>query len=167
MVFKFKMGKNSFKLNLDRDVSNEEFAQIAQIASNLITPKEHKPKEDVKPAAPSIQPPFISSSPSRLQQRLGEFPVKEIKIGDYKEPETGVRIRMLSLPDYGGKKRMDAIRALRDNTQISIMACKEIVYGNYPCPIIKPEVAEVVMARFRELDIHARAVRTSKSETGA
>lgn len=159
MSFKFTLKNNgcSFKVDLNREVSGEEFAAITQFASNILVPKV---KEEKVPVVQSTQPPFVST---RLQSRLGEFPRKDIILGDYKEPDSGVRIRMLSLPDYGNKKRIDAIRALRENTKISIMACKEIVYGNATCPIIKPEVAQVVLQRFRELDVHAQAFRASKN----
>lgn len=172
MSFKIscKTDNGSFKISLKRDVQAEEFSQIMQTANNLLYPQSIINSSasvvvvGVAPPPPAIIPStshnnFSTDTSHRLQMRLGQYPVNKIELGLYKEPKSGVRIRILSMPDHNDKKRIHAIRALREKTSISMMGCKEIIYGNYPCPIIKPEDADVIMQKFRELDVHAKVVR--------
>lgn len=161
MSFKLTI-KNSqgiFKVHLNRDVSNKEIMEICQVATNVLP-------DEVRAAAPVYGPhPPPSSSLGSLAQsetiiglrgqtQLGERPVSTINLGGYKEPQDGVRIKMLHMVS----PIVPAVKAFRAVTDVSMMGCKEIIYGNYPCPILSLEDAQKIIEDFHKLEIYAKIV---------
>jgi hypothetical protein len=147
MHFKLAIKNNNgiFKVHLNREVSQQEIIDICQIATNLVpcdsqvSPTHYGPhQEDV----------------SYIQTKLGEKPVDNISMGSYKEPDDGVRIKMLHMPE----KKLDAVRAFRRITDISMLGCKEIIVGNHPCPILQLEKAQEIIEEFHRLGIYAKIV---------
>lgn len=162
-MFKIKHTNHngSFSVKLNRPIDGEDMQQLALIAYNLLS---DEAKADTNSGDLSKQESETLLShiqhDSNIQQRLGERPVDSIKMGDYKEPERGVRIRMLSMPD---PHRMDAIRAFRAATGLSILSTRDIVYGNYPCVVMSLDTAHTIMKSFTALNVHAKIVPASES----
>jgi ribosomal protein L7/L12 len=119
---------------------------IAQIAANVVG--------NIQSDANSIGTiTSMEETPSFIKQsKLGEKPVKEINLGTYKEPDVGVRIRMLAFPD---ENRMEAVKAFREITGVSIAGSKEVVFGNFKCPVLTKPMAETIIQRFKALNIYA------------
>ena len=149
MSFKIKYQTKSalFHVKIDRDVSEEEIKQLAQIAINIT--REKTEGQENLPAHSSL-----TSSGINGQTKLGERPVDTINFAEFKEPKEGVRIKMLSMPANITK----TVMSFRRHTGISIVGSKEIVLGNFKCPILKPEVAEQIMNDFRDLEMYAKTV---------
>lgn len=168
MSFKLEhSNKNgTFKIKLYREVSSEEMAELCQLASNLV-PYEEGFRSNLSPIGAPIYGPHLPAdidtpiTTSYSQKNLGDQPVENISMGSYVEPENGFRIKMLYMIETG---RVPAIRAFRDATGISIIGCKEIVYGNYPCPILTLETAQHILAEFRKLNVFAKIVSSEQAD---
>src|SRR5271165_662189 len=135
-----------FHVKLNRSLSSKEIMDIAQIAANVVG----SVQSDVE-ALGKILP--MEESPTFIgQNKLGEKPVDKINLGEYKEPDTGVRIRMLAFPE---QQRVSAIRAMRELTGISLVGCKDVLYGNFKCPVLTRDVAVAILGKLKELGIYA------------
>lgn len=142
----------TFELILERDIEKDEMIEVCHIANNFLSSKQEKHS----PVFCGPLPPAQTIGPTIQQQtRLGEHPVDSINMGSYVEPEDGVRLKMLSMVELG---RVPAFKILRETTGLSVKACKEIIFGNYLCPILTIEVARIVLEKFRELNIFAKIV---------
>lgn len=135
-----------FHLKLNRNLSSKEIMEIAQIAANVVG--------SVQSAAGSIGTitPMEESATFIGQSKLGERPVDKINLGDYVEPDTGVRLRMLAFPETN---KVSAIRAMKDLTKISLVGCKDILYGNFKSPVLTREVAVAILEKLKEFGIYA------------
>lgn len=147
MHFKLAIKNNNgtFKVHLNREVSQHEIIDICQIAANLVPCDNQTSPISYGPNQEAI---------SYNQTKLGEKPVDNISMGSYKEPDDGVRIKMLHMPE----KKVDAVKAFRRITDISMLGCKEIVVGNHPCPILPLEKAQAIIEEFHKLGIYAKIV---------
>lgn len=126
----------SFNVKLNREVSNAEANELLQLAQNIL----------------GVNVNISHTSHSYIIQReLGTKPVDTINLGFYKEPKTGVRIKLLNFPKE--TSRLPAIRFLRTATNISMMGCKDIIYGNYPCPLLSPELVSEIVLGLNQLGI--------------
>jgi len=148
-----------FHVVIPRAISGDEAHALAQLAINItsLTPNDEEEVFGPHPPQQTTLEDHIgaegSSSPA-TQTKLGEHPVEYINLLSYKEPASGVRIKMLHFPEA----RMKAMKALREITNIGIIGCRDIVYGNFPCPILSLEMAEKVIAEFKKLDVYAKIV---------
>jgi hypothetical protein len=153
-----------FHVKIERDVSAEEAHQLAQLALNIT--KNARGGSENEVYGPQRQQPgpvreenlitHIRTSAGmgvNSQSKLGERPIEEIDMG-YTEPKEGVRIKMLAMPEAKAK----AVFAFRNISKIRLTACKAIVYGNFPCPILDPQIAEQIMDEFRKLEVYAKIV---------
>jgi ribosomal protein L7/L12 len=138
-----------FHVKLNRSLSSREIMEIAQIASNVVG--------EIKSSTPMIDAigEFVSQGNPNLQTKLGEKPTTDLKLGDYKEPDVGVRIKMLHFPN---EHRVDVIKAFRECTGITLIGSRDIVYGNVECPVLKREIADAIIARFKILGMYASIV---------
>ena len=141
-----------FHVKLNRDLSSQEIMEIAQIASNVVG--------QIKNSTPMVDAigNFVSAEASKslsLQTKLGEKPTNKIELGTYKEPDVGVRIRMLNFPT---ENRVEIIKAFREYTGISLIGSRDIVYANIECPILKIETANSIMEKFKMYNMYARVV---------
>lgn len=135
-----------FHVKLNRNLTSDEVVDIAQVAITIVGQVSNTPMIDA----------IGNIIPNGGQTKLGEKPVDKIKLGTYVEPDTGVRIRMLHFPQ---ENRVEAIKAFREITGISLVACRDIVYGNFtPPPILTREMADAIIKKFRELDVYASVV---------
>jgi hypothetical protein len=151
----------TFKIILNRDVSNSEMNSLCQLAANLV-PSEITPAvSEAEFFGPQQNPKdtindLISHIQSQSGQvKLGETPVDHINLGTYKVPIDGVRIKMLSFMDTA---KIPAVKAFREATGIGAVGCKEIICGNYPCPILTLETATKILEKFKELSVFAKIV---------
>jgi hypothetical protein len=157
-----------FHVKIERDVNAQEAHELAQLALNITAIADGE-KVYGPPLPPGYHPPMRRPDESEGlithlrndtgsgingQNKLGEKPVSEINMMGYQEPKEGVRIKMLAFPEA----RTKAIWAFRNQTGISLIGSRDIVYGNFPCPILKPEIAEKIMADFRSLEVFAKIV---------
>lgn len=153
-----------FHVKLTREVSCQEALQFVQLATNII-PDPKKGSDTV--FGPVLPPNFEDSNSGSnkfMQYKLGEHPAKEISMGDYTEPKDGIRLKVLSIPFTG---RMQCVKALRELTHISIIGCKDILFGNYPCPILTQEVGDKMMAVLKEHGFHAKIVPANELNNNA
>jgi ribosomal protein L7/L12 len=137
----------TFHVKLNRSISATEILELAQIAANITR------KIEVENVSIIADPTGINNVSFIGQTKLGEKPVPNIKMGEYKEPESGIIIRMLAFPE---EHRVDAVKLLRDKTGLPILSARDIVYGNYPCPILEAEIAYGIMEKFRGWNIYAK-----------
>jgi hypothetical protein len=162
MSFKLviKNSNGDFKVNLKRELTNKEIFEICQVAMNILpdTPAESSIVYGPHPAsslgslgAMGYREPVIGL---KGQTKLGEKPVDSINMGGYKEPEDGVRIKMVHMP----APIVPAVKVFRTLTDISMLGCKEIIYGNYQCPILTLETAQKIIEEFHKLNIFAKIV---------
>lgn len=154
-----------FHVKIERDVSAQEAHELAQLALNITSIADAGGESTAKVYGPEIPPGYHppmrtpgeendTSVSMNGQTKLGEKPVQTINMLGYQEPKEGVRIKMLHFPEA----RVKAIWAFRNHTSIGLIGSKDIVYGNFPCPVLKPEVAEKIMADFRNLNVYAKVV---------
>jgi ribosomal protein L7/L12 len=136
----------TFHVKLNRNPSSKEIMDLAQIAVNIIG----SIQSDVGILGKII--PMEENASFIGQSKLGERPVDKINLGEYKEPDTGVRIRMLAFPE---ENRVSAIRAMREFTGISLVACKDVLYGNHKCPVLTRDVALAILDRLKGFGIYA------------
>jgi hypothetical protein len=136
-----------FHVKLNREIDGTEIIALAQLAANIVS----------KIASTSISvlddPTGVSGVSFLGQTKLGEKPVSSIKMGEYKEPSSGVRIRMLAFPE---EHKMAAVKLFRDKTGLPVMTAKDILYGNHQCVILDPKIAEEIMRQFRQWNIYAK-----------
>lgn len=137
-----------FKIVLYRDISDKEMSDICKLATNLVPAAISEP---VYGLYPQVADNSISS-----QSKLGEKPVDNISLGSYKEPNDGVRIKMLHMVNNSDK--VPSVKIFRSATDISMLGCKDIVLGNYPCPILKLETAQVILENLRNINVYAKIV---------
>jgi hypothetical protein len=162
MAFKLvhENNRGSFKLKLNREVSKQEMDQICQLADNLLSGGSCFQQPEPVVYGPHQQDAYsnaynITTPTNPSQTKLGEFPVTSINMGTYKEPEDGVRIKMLHFIELG---RIPAFKAFKEATGIAVYGCKDIIYGNYPCPILTLETARTILEKFKALNIYAKIV---------
>lgn len=166
---KYQTKTGLFHVRIERDVSAQEAHELAQLGLNITYVEEEKVYGP--PLAPDYQRDDIVShirneSPSlgpNSQTKLGEKPVAEINMLSYVEPKEGVRIKMVAFPE----SRTKALQVIREHTGISLIGCKDIVYGNYLCPILNLEIANKIMADFRKLGVHAKIVPADNQSSAA
>jgi len=135
-----------FHVKLNRSLSSKEIMDIAQIAANVVG--------NIQSAIGTITP--MEENPSFTgQNKLGERPVQKINLGDYVEPDSGVRIRMLGFPD---QDRVPAIKSMREITKISIVGCRDILYGNIKSPVFTREIGAKILDMLKGFGIYASLV---------
>lgn len=144
----------NFMVQLNHPVSCETMQQLALIASNVLSDAA-KELPEISPEQQENLLTHLRNSSSHQQTRLGEKPVSSIMMGSYVEPHYGVRIRLLSFPS---SDKMRAIRMISEATGISTIGSKEILYANYPCPILAQEIADKILIGLADLGIHAKIV---------
>lgn len=167
MSFKLEhSNKNgTFSISLNRELSKSEMIEVCQIAANLIQCDEQQSDINmvVKPGELPIYGPVPPPELSPNQQAsLGERPVNSINIGTYVEPSDGVRIKILNMVRIG---RIPVIKTMKDITGISMIGCKEILYGNIECPILSIDTARSILEVFREHEIYAKLVPAHGEES--
>jgi hypothetical protein len=152
---KYKNKNGSFSISLNRDIPHSEITAICQLAINLV-------KEEVgQTEAEFFGPPkpddlfAYARDYNTTQTKLGEKPVDSINLGSYTPVADGVRIKMLSFTQVG---RIAAFKAFRDETGISLIGVKEIVYGNYPCPVLTVDVAVKILEKLKAAEVYAKIV---------
>jgi hypothetical protein len=149
-----------FHVILPREVNGDEAHQLAQLALNITETGNAASDDDEQVFGP--QAPQSTTLADHInvetnvggQTKLGEFPVDYINLLSYKEPAHGVRIKMLHFP----QAKMKALKVFRDITNIGIMGSRDVVCGNYRCPILSLEMANKIMVEFRKLDVYAKIV---------
>jgi hypothetical protein len=163
MSFKFKLKHSNehglFKVNLKRELSREEVLQLSELACNVLSGEEAEDRPVYGPNQENSNQETTGEEKSlesrMFQNKLGERPVENINLGSYVEPSDGFRIKMLHLID---SNRIAAFKMLKDATGISLVGCKEIVYGNYPCPVLTYDTAATVLTGLRALNVYAKIV---------
>jgi hypothetical protein len=164
-MFEIKYNTKSghlFHVIIPREVNTQEAHDLAQLALNITT----QTTNDDEPVFGPQQTPLAdhineeSGSSVATQNKLGEHPVEYINLLSYKEPATGVRIKMLHFPEA----RMKALKLFREITGIGIIGCRDIVYGNFQCPVLSLEMAEKIMSEFKKLDVYAKIVPCGTGE---
>jgi ribosomal protein L7/L12 len=155
-VFKLKHSNQNgtFSVCLNRPVSSEDMQQIALIAHNLLTDEAAQNGQESADDGMSKEQQETLLGHIRKQHALGEQPTERLNLGTYKEPDKGVRIRMVSFPS----RRLEVVRALRELTGISMIGAKDIVYGNVVSPLFSLDMGHSIMKRFKELDVYATLV---------
>lgn len=135
------------KINLARDVSAEEMMDLCQFADHILSSggEEESAEKQYGPMPVAEE----------LQSRLGQKPTANINMGTYSEPDDGVRLKMLHMIDTN---RIAAFKILNEATGISMSGCKDIIYGNYPCPILTVETAGVIIEQFKSINVFAKIV---------
>ena len=148
----------TFSLELNRSVPPVEMTQLVNLASYLIPEEvEEDPQQEI--VYGPVQAP---SSVWNNQPKFGARPVENIGWGDYKKPERNpVSIKILHL--IAREHGLRVIREMRRITGISIMGCKDILFGNFMFPPIELEQAQKLMEIFRSADLHAKIVPIESS----
>lgn len=158
----------TFKIELNRDLSSNEIMDLCQLATNLVPceeasssiVQEYPFRGPVKVYGPSLPTDgaIQSSGINDTQTRLGQFPKEKINLGDYVPPSGGenFRIKMVSLVETN---KVPVFKIFRDETGISLMGCKEVLYGNYPCPPLPLDKAQRILEKFREYNVFAKIVQ--------
>lgn len=96
----------------------------------------------------------ISSPEIAAQQSLGQYKQDKIELGAYKEPLTGVRIRMLQMPETNGQV-ISAIRKLKPVIPITVAGWMHILKGNAESPLFRKESGEFIMGVLKAHNIYA------------
>lgn len=167
-MFKLEIERpeGSISITLKRVISDNEIFDLCKYVTNLL------PTSSARVYGPVLPPQigdvtrtdrgFVSqnrddgnSTGVFRQTELGQYPKDSIDLGTYEEPLNGVRIKMLHILTAG---RIQAVKRLREATGISIYGCKEIVYGNFPCPILTVDTAQIVLNEWKQLGIYAKIV---------
>jgi ribosomal protein L7/L12 len=138
-----------FHVKLNRNLSSKEIIEIAQIAANVVG-NIQSDSSSIGTITPMEDNPSFTG-----QSKLGERPVNKINMGDYVEPDTGVRIRMLAFPETN---KVQAIKSMREITKISIVGCRDILYGNYKSPVFPRPMGLAVLEKLKEFGIYASLV---------
>lgn len=166
---KCKTSVGVFHININRDLSLKEMTELTQLAYN-ITSEERNGSHSYPENSPSLNQNTTDKYGTekltniQVQLKLGENPTKEIKLGDYVEPSAGVRIKMVAFPTQ--ETKIAAVKSFREQTKISLIGSKDVVFGNHPCPILKPAVAFSIMQSFKDIGIFAKIVPASDLTCG-
>ena len=157
----------TFKVDLVRDISAEEAEQLCAVAFTIV-PCEEKVSSERSYPGPYAVPYGPQRPPTQTldldqqdlfnhanSKKLGENPVDKINLGNFVPPTDGVRIKMLHMVETD---KVPVIKMVRDVTGISLMGCREICYGNYPCPILSLEMAQKILENFRTFNVFAKIV---------
>lgn len=143
--------QGTIHIKLPNNLTAQQMIEVVGMASGIVRKFENIAGEGVKQAGTGIENvSFIG------QTKLGEHPVSAINLGTYREPDAGVIIQMFSFPDAPHK--LDSIKFLHKETGISIIGCKDIMYGNFKCPKLSQGVADKIMSQFREWNIYAKLI---------
>lgn len=187
MSFKLvhKNANGMFKIVLKREVSQSEMEDFCQLASNIVpsttdiensssypgpipyhgpAPISSERNKVYGPQLPNQQEMFRDYTPKPgMQTKRGEKPVDSIPMGSYVEPDEGVRIKVLH---FDQSNRIEVFRVFREATGISIIGCRDIVWGNFPCPILTPETAQHILEEFKKLkpEAYAKIVPADEDE---
>jgi hypothetical protein len=162
-MFKFEQKNNNgtFVVELTRDLSKEEALQIMQIATNLLyDEKSNSISSSTSVYGPHPQNYYPSDSGSPVKISVPSAILDPLKFGTYKEPKDGVRLKILSL---NSANKLAAVKAFREKTGISLMGARDIIIGTHFCPKLKPEVAEEILLKFKEINVHAKIATTERS----
>jgi hypothetical protein len=158
MSFELKndTARGLFHVRLVGDISTEQMIQLCQLAENIVgtrtAPVPFGPRMEDGSLVSHLRQEQDSRPYTLRPERLGMRPVESISMGDYKEPENGVRLKML----HPVRNIAEACKVLRAETNISMRGCKEILDGNYPCPRMSPELAESIIVRFETIGVYVR-----------
>ena len=104
-------------------------------------------------------PPKTTVSSFRKNE-FGSDPVQEINMGSYDPPTEGWVIKFSSMPESISQ----AAKILRDATGISAWGCRQIVCGNYKCPILTEEVKDILMEQFAAQNVYCTSERAISNE---
>jgi len=177
----YKNTKGSFSVKLERDVSFEEQMQLIQIGSNVlemgltVSPHVAYTQQSSFSRVGVMGTPMVGATPiaySSLplkqivnggvvqQTKLGERPIDHISLGYYREPQYGVRLKMVEMP--AGHKKVAAVKVLKELTSMPMYSCMNIVFGNVRCPIIDVDVAQDIMKEFKKLEVYAVLTRDER-----
>jgi len=141
-------------IDVNRDISPEDLDQLVQIVERILPPRTKPGCQASLPIEPIGQK---ISGPSKL----GEKPVNEIIWGTYKEPDSGVRIKILHLIQTG---RARSVNAMRKISGLPMKSCYEIICGNYKSPIFSEQMARAILKEFEKEGLHATLVQTTKKQ---
>ena len=175
MKLEFKNKNGAISFDLKRDIPIGNFLELAQMTAVLLSSAEERedapfevntspPSNDDDIAEAEIiekddQDGFISENAlqrrNRIRQEQIENPVvlDETQLGTYKEPDEGVRIKVLDYPHI-----VAAVRIFRNCTGIKVTECKAIIEGKAVCPKLVLETANQMMSDFKEAGIVAKIV---------
>lgn len=179
----------TFKIVLKREISNREMHDLMQLASNLVPCDDPVPNATAAMGYPGpystehinsgrIYGPHLpaghrsgqtlehasvlahidnAKDGKPVQTKLGQYPVDHIEMGAYEEPDDGVRLKFVAFPFT---QKVAIFKLLREATGISLFGCKEIAYGNYPCPKLIPATAQFILEEMKKLQppVFARIV---------
>ncbi len=168
----YKNKGSVFSVILNRDVSGEEAIELHKFGYKILGLSSVEEKSEAHPpmVAPARSDKYSwssanTSSTKPRQTKLGQFPYKDMSLGTYKEPESGVRLKMVACPAFD--KRVFATRLMMTLTGISMVKCYNILLGNRPSPVFTEEVAAKLMSAFREWEIFARLEQVSADSSSA
>ena len=139
-------------IKLPNNLTAQQMLEVVGMASGIVRKFENVSVDGAKPTTGT----GLENMSFIGQSKLGEHPTLTINFGTYKEPSDGVSIQLLSFPEAPHK--LDSIKFLHKETGISIIGCKDIMYGNFKCPKLLRPVAERIMSQFREWNIYAKIV---------
>lgn len=94
------------------------------------------------------------------KNEFGSDPVEEINMGSYDPPTEGWTIKFSSMPESISQ----AAKILRDATGISAWGCRQIVCGNYKCPILTEETKDILVDQFTAQNVYCKAERVISIE---
>jgi hypothetical protein len=154
-MFKFNQENNngSFNVELKRDLTEKEASQIMQFAMNLLYSSMEPIRELGPMYGPLQQSYYTQDTGSPIKINIPSIELNSERLGTYKEPKDGVRLKILSLTS---SNKIRAIKLLREKTGITLYGSRDVILGTSYCPKLKPEVAEEILAIFKTLDVHAK-----------
>jgi hypothetical protein len=170
----YKNNGSVFSVILNRDVSGEEAIELHKFGYKILGLSSVEGKSEET----QTHPPMVSARPDKYswsssntsstkprQTKLGQFPYTDMSLGTYKEPESGVRLKMVACPPFD--KRVFATRLMMTLTGISMVKCYNILLGNRPSPVFTEEVAARLMNAFCEWEIFARLEQVSANSSSS
>lgn len=166
---KVKNDNGTFSVNLKKDLSQAEMMNITLIASNLMlektsdtvsTPAIITPARVYGPQLPTDDE-YTLAQHIQPYAKFGKAPVTEIKMGDYKEPDEGVRLKIFP---FALENRMMAIKTLRKHTGISLFGCRDIMDGNFLCPKLSVLNAAKIYGEFRSKDVYCKIISAEEEQ---
>lgn len=95
----------------------------------------------------NLEPYLISNTSEN-----GQTTIHRNKLGEYKEPETGVRLKFYH---FSSEKKMDMIRKMKNITGISLMFANDIITNKDRSPKFHPTIAASIIRSLKDIDTTA------------
>lgn len=143
-----------FHIKLECDVPISRMIELCQLAENIVGI--NGKSDDF--IGPTQQDRSLVGEIDRWSKDalvLGAKPVDSVILGDYREPDDGVRIKMLFLSK---QNKIPAIRAFREITNMSLRASAAVVEGNVLCPRLSKVMADKILVKFEDMNVYGKLI---------